>query len=162
ELFRKRDVVRRQAESLQRRAERQSRLTQAALDVNAARSVAEIASVVARDLPALVESRAVTVNMLLSQSRRYHAASPAAADPTSAPPPTAPATATVLPVLSRDGTGIGAIEIVRGGAWSSEDESIAVQVAQMTSVAVQNLLYGEEWEANRLKDEFLATLSHEL
>ena len=157
ELFRKRDVVRRQAESLQRRAERQARLTQAALDVNAARSVAEIAAVVARDLPALVESHEVEVDVLLPPSRRYHAASPAAADPT-----TDTRAATVLPILSRDGTSIGAIEIVCGSAWSPEDDSIAVQVAQMTSVAVQNLLYGEEWEANRLKDEFLATLSHEL
>jgi len=157
ELFRKRDVVRRQAESLQHRAERQARLTQAALDVNAARSVAEIAAVVARDLPALVESHWVTVDVLLPPSRRYHAASPEAADP-----PADCGATTVLPVLSRDGTSIGAIEIACGRAWSPEDDAIAVQVAQMTSVAVQNLLYGEEWEANRLKDEFLATLSHEL
>jgi CheY-like chemotaxis protein len=39
---------------------------------------------------------------------------------------------------------------------------VAVQLAQMASIAVENSLYAEEREANRIKDEFLSTLSHEL
>ena len=78
----------------------------------------------------------------------------------SAIPPLAEVTS--LPILSHDGTDIGSIEVAHGSSWAAEDDAVVVQLAQMTTVAVQNLLYGEEWEANRLKDEFLATLSHEL
>ncbi len=46
--------------------------------------------------------------------------------------------------------------------FTSDDEALAVQLAQITSIAIQNATFAQEREANRLKDEFLATLSHEL
>lgn len=156
DLFRKTEMVRRQSESLGRRADQLQRLAQAALSVNAARSVGGVVDVVARELPALVDAVAVRAEVGLPGNRR-HAASSAGAG-------RAPAAGgvTTFPVLSREGTGIGVIEIARGPSWAAEDDAVALQLAQMVTVAVQNLLYGEEWEANRLKDEFLATLSHEL
>ena len=36
------------------------------------------------------------------------------------------------------------------------------QLAQMTSIAIENTIFAEERETNRIKDEFLSTLSHEL
>lgn len=68
------------------------------------------------------------------------------------------------PMTGRDGTRLGVIYLCdRGdGPFTPDDESIAVQLAQMASIAIENSLFAEEREANRIKDEFLSTLSHEL
>lgn len=68
------------------------------------------------------------------------------------------------PLTGRDGTRLGVIYLCdRGdGPFTADDESIAVQLAQMASIAIENTLFSEEREANRIKDEFLSTLSHEL
>ncbi len=70
------------------------------------------------------------------------------------------------PLVGRDGRNIGIIQLsdkYDDGEFSEEDESILVQLAQMASIAVENArLYAAEQKANRIKDEFLAVLSHEL
>jgi PAS domain S-box-containing protein len=83
------------------------------------------------------------------------------------------------PLMGRDGHNIGLIQLSDKyeGEFTSSDESILVQLAQMASVAVENArLYEAEQQArsvaeaareeaqaaNRVKDEFLAVLSHEL
>src|SRR5688572_23235838 len=74
------------------------------------------------------------------------------------------------PLTGRDGTRLGVIYLTdrgddavgKGGPFTADDEVIAVQLAQMASIAIENSLFAEEREANRIKDEFLATLSHEL
>jgi signal transduction histidine kinase/ActR/RegA family two-component response regulator len=70
-----------------------------------------------------------------------------------------------VPLTSRDGKNIGLLQLSDKyeGEFTQEDETILVQLAQMASAAIDNArLYQESQQANRLKDEFLATLSHEL
>jgi PAS domain S-box-containing protein len=83
------------------------------------------------------------------------------------------------PLIGREGHNIGLIQLSDKyeGEFTETDESILVQLAQMASVAVENArLYEAEQQArlsaqaareeaeqaNRVKDEFLAVLSHEL
>ena len=68
------------------------------------------------------------------------------------------------PLTGRDGTNLGVIYLSDryDGDFTSDDEAVLVQLAQMASIAIENTIYAEEREANRIKDEFLSTLSHEL
>ena len=76
------------------------------------------------------------------------------------------------PLVGRDGHNIGLIQLSDKyeGDFTETDEAVVVQLAQMASIAVENArLYQAEQQAreeaqtaNRLKDEFLAVLSHEL
>ncbi|MBD0334237.1 MAG: response regulator [Cyanobacteria bacterium Co-bin13] len=83
------------------------------------------------------------------------------------------------PLVARDGENMGLIQLSdkHEGEFTAADEAILVQLAQMASVAVENArLYEAEQQArsaaeaareeaqaaNRVKDEFLAVLSHEL
>ncbi|MGA7936154.1 MAG: GAF domain-containing protein, partial [Kovacikia sp.] len=76
------------------------------------------------------------------------------------------------PLTGRDGQNIGFIQLSDKyeGDFTEADEDILVQLAQMASVAIENTqLYKAEQlartqaeAANRIKDEFLGVLSHEL
>ncbi|BAY23674.1 multi-sensor hybrid histidine kinase [Calothrix sp. NIES-2100] len=83
------------------------------------------------------------------------------------------------PLVGRDEQNIGLIQLSDKyeGEFTPADEAILMQLAQMASVAVENAqLYAAEQQArsaaeasreeaqaaNRIKDEFLAVLSHEL
>jgi PAS domain S-box-containing protein len=76
------------------------------------------------------------------------------------------------PLVGRDGRNIGLIQLSDkyDGEFTEEDEQIIVQLAQMASVALENarlyeaeqLARNQSETANRIKDEFLAILSHEL
>src|SRR4029077_19026534 len=69
------------------------------------------------------------------------------------------------PLLERDGRTAGLLMLADQphAAFTADDQAVLTQLAQMASVAVQNArLYREAQDANRAKDDFLATLAHEL
>jgi signal transduction histidine kinase len=68
------------------------------------------------------------------------------------------------PLMSREGHSFGVIYLSDriDGEFTQNDEAVLVQLAQMASIAIENTLFAEERETNRIKDEFLSTLSHEL
>ena len=67
-------------------------------------------------------------------------------------------------LCGRDGHPMGLLHLLDKdeGDFSEEDETILIQLAQMSAIAMENTLNAEALESNRLKDEFLTTLSHEL
>ena len=68
------------------------------------------------------------------------------------------------PLVGRAGSNLGVIYLCDRyeGNFTQDDEAILTQLAQMASIAIENTLFAEERETNRIKDEFLSTLSHEL
>jgi PAS domain S-box-containing protein len=69
------------------------------------------------------------------------------------------------PLVDREGRNLGLIQLSDKyvGEFTAEDEVILVQLAQMASVAIENArLVQDLREGDRRKDEFLATLAHEL
>jgi len=69
------------------------------------------------------------------------------------------------PLTGRDGHHLGLLQLSDKyqGEFTENDEAILLQLAQMASVAIENVqLLQEIQEANRRKDEFLAMLAHEL
>ena len=69
------------------------------------------------------------------------------------------------PLIAADGTNIGVMQVSDKyeGEFTRDDEAVLVQLAQMTSVALENTRLMEGLlDADRRKDEFLATLAHEL
>src|SRR5712692_3032446 len=70
------------------------------------------------------------------------------------------------PFVGRDGRNLGLIQLsdkVDGGDFTAADEAILMQLAYIASVAIENArLYDSLRETDRRKDEFLATLAHEL
>jgi len=70
-----------------------------------------------------------------------------------------------VPVVSRSGEPLGALFFghSEAGAFGEREEKLVVGLAAQAAVAMDNArLYRQAQEASRMKDEFLATLSHEL
>ncbi|WP_437312792.1 GAF domain-containing protein [Sorangium sp. So ce385] len=71
----------------------------------------------------------------------------------------------VAPFIGRSGENLGLIHLSdkRDGEFTESDEAILVQLAHIASVAIENAqLYDQLRDQDRRKDEFLATLAHEL
>jgi len=70
------------------------------------------------------------------------------------------------PFVGRDGRNLGLIQLsdkVDGSDFTADDEAILMQLAYIASVAIENArLVDDLREADRRKDEFLATLAHEI
>jgi PAS domain S-box-containing protein len=71
----------------------------------------------------------------------------------------------VVPLLSRAGATLGYIRCDEksGGRFDDDDRAVLTQMAQMAAIALENSrLYNEIRTSDLRKDEFLATLAHEL
>ncbi|MGC3967266.1 MAG: ATP-binding protein [Pirellulales bacterium] len=69
------------------------------------------------------------------------------------------------PLIGRNGRNLGVVQLSDKleGDFTEDDEALLVQMAQMASVAVESaLLYRDLRAADFRKDQFLATLAHEL
>ena len=70
-----------------------------------------------------------------------------------------------VPFIGRDGARLGFVQLSDkiDGEFTAADEAILIQLAQLAVVAIENVrLYDQLREQDRRKDEFLATLAHEL
>jgi signal transduction histidine kinase len=70
-----------------------------------------------------------------------------------------------VPLIARNGSSLGLVHLAEkyGGEFTEADEAILIQLAQGAAVALENArLYDQLREQDRRKDEFLATLAHEL
>jgi PAS domain S-box-containing protein len=88
-------------------------------------------------------------------------------DPADLPGPPGPPALLSAPLTGRGGRPLGYVHLrgaaLREAGGGDSDESILRQLAQVAAVAIENArLYEELREGDRRKDEFLATLAHEL
>ena len=131
-----------------RRSEQLLRLSQAALLVNAAGDLDELLAVVTSRAREIVgaPSAVTTIGDAAEGEQTVKAVAGVG-------PPPDEASFLVAPLLARDGTTLGAIELVGSAAhpFTAEDEAILVQLAQMASVAVEN--FRAEAERERLVAE---------
>ena len=70
-----------------------------------------------------------------------------------------------MPLIGRSGRPFGQLVIAEkaAGEFSADDKAVLIQLAHMAAVAFDNARLNEELrEGDRHKDEFLATLAHEL
>ena len=70
-----------------------------------------------------------------------------------------------VPLIGPGGKSLGAVQLVArdGAQFTSRDEAVAIQLAAIAAVGLENArLYELVREQDKRKDEFLATLAHEL
>ena len=116
------------------------------------------------DIDAAVSSAVSGTNQTYRTTRLLHPRLPGLTIDGSGAPAPRPYDVLAAPFMGRDGRNLGLIEVFGDcdRRFTQEDEDLLVQLAQMTSIAIENTLFSEAREANRLKEEFLSTLSHEL
>lgn len=69
------------------------------------------------------------------------------------------------PLIGRDGSNLGQIQLSDKleGEFNEEDEAVATQLAQLASVAIENVrLHEQTHDALRARNEFLSGVSHDL
>jgi signal transduction histidine kinase len=162
DLHRRTTQTHRQAETQRRRATQLQRLASASAAIHSAGSVDQILEATAASAREIVGSAcAVAVAMPAGDAAPGHRAVVGSAEPGTSPPDVAKLEA---PLRWPDGQELGVLRVTgkSNGPFDADDEAVLVQLAQLASIAIQNRTLSDAREANRLKDEFLGTLSHEL
>ena len=137
ELFRNNEEGKRQAILQRRRAERLERLGEISLAINAAPT-----------LPQIVELTTAAARELFGEAEVVESPSAGSAAPGGR--------AAAMPA------GQGRIYVEVKSEHGDDAAALVTQLGQVASLAAANVLSKEALEANRLKDEFLSNLSHEL
>lgn len=138
----------------QRRAEQLRKLTDAALTLNSATSLESVIGVVKAEAKLVFDAPHADVVFPPSADREGNSDTIAL-----------PTGGLVVPMITGSGEPFGYLQLDgrHGERFTEDDEAILAQLAHMAAVAVQNAqLYEELHAANHRKNEFLATLAHEL
>ena len=163
ELHRKTIETRMQADALRRRATQFHGLAFASAAIHSAGSVDKILEVTATSARDIIGcGRAVAIAMPAGDAVPGHRAT-LGSIPCEAGVPEDSAKLEA-PLRWPDGQELGVLRVAgkTGAPFDADDEAVLVQLAQLASIAIQNRVLSDAREANRLKDEFLGTLSHEL
>ncbi|MBC5784410.1 response regulator [Ramlibacter sp. USB13] len=138
-------------QSLRSRQERFRALVAASQAIHASLSVEEVVAVITERARTIVGARDATVTLFASGS------------PASLQVPECEGLSVSL--NGAQGAKLGIVQLTGklSGEFSTDDEAVLTQLASMASVSIENArLYESLREANQRKDEFLATLAHEL
>lgn len=139
-----------------RRAEQLRKLADAALTLNSATSRESVMGVVKAEAKLVFDAPHADVIFPASGNDNSEENYDTIALPTAG---------LVVPMIARSGEPFGYLQLASrcGDQFTADDEAILAQLAHMAAVAVQNAqLYEELRAANHRKNEFLATLAHEL
>ncbi|HEY4234250.1 MAG TPA: CHASE3 domain-containing protein [Lacipirellulaceae bacterium] len=130
----------------QRRAEQLHRLTDAALTLNSATTRESVENVLREEAKLVLDAERATIHVNGTDGQ-------------------VPSTGLSAPLIARSGQPFGYLHLEgnNSDAFTEDDAAILKQLAHMAAVAVENAqLYEELHSSNQRKNEFLATLAHEL
>jgi PAS domain S-box-containing protein len=176
-------TARRRADAAaERRSEQVRRLAAVAARVTLAADVACVMGVVADEARHLIPAGRAVLRFTPARGPAAEVVSPPGAVPAASPldervvvanrplrlaGPDAPDGTGWLaaPLVGRDGRNLGLLQLAdrADGEFTADDEAVLVQLAQMAAVSLENARLVDDLKAaDRRKDEFLATLAHEL
>jgi len=139
-----------------RRAEQLHKLADAALTLNSATSRDSVVGVIQEEAKIVFDAEQAQVHIVAEGDDESASAGSSLSLPTAG---------LVVPLVARSGRPFGYLQLdqCRNADFTNDDAAILSQLAHMAAVAVQNAqLYEELRLANHRKNEFLATLAHEL
>ncbi len=142
-----------------------ARMAQASRKMHASLSADEIAQVLTQQAREILGARRAVTRLTLEGTGARTLQAVALADdahPTDPPPP---GTLLTVPLTGQGGQQIGIVQLAGGpyGDFTAEDRAVLMQLAAIASTGLENArLVASLREADHRKDEFLATLAHEL
>jgi PAS domain S-box-containing protein len=142
-----------------------ARMAQASRQMHASLSTDEIAQVLTQQAREIIGARRAVTHLTLDGAGALTVQAVASAE--DSPPTETPAGGTLLtaPLTGKNGQQVGLVQLAGSahGHFTDEDKAVLVQLAAIASTGLENArLYASLREADHRKDEFLATLAHEL